>query len=801
MALLIHDLRHSIRLLLRTPGFTIVAALTLALGIGANTAIFTVVNALLLRPLPYAHADRLVMVWQDLRARGGPADEWATPGNYADWRRETGIFQTLAVIAGWRPTLTGAAEPEPLPGEQVSHEYFDVLGVTPAIGRTFSPQDDVPNARRVAVLGHGLWQRRFGGDPAAVGRVVTLGGEPHEIIGVLPPGFRPIVAAPAEVWRPLRLNTANPSRGAVVLRAVARLPEGLPLEKAQAAADTLARQLEAAHPDYNERTGISLVPLQERVVGGIKPGLLALLGAVAFVLLIACANIANLLLVRGSARQRELAVRTALGAGRGRVVRQLLTESLLLALAGGAFGMLIGAWAVDGLVAMAPADAPRLEEIGLDARVLTFAALLTVLTGLLFGLVPALHALRGDITASLKDGARGSGSGSGARLRRVLITAEVALALTLLTGGGLLLQTFLRLQGADLGFDPRNVLVGFVNPPRTSYQSAASFRAFYDQVLERAAALPGVEQAALASVLPLSGDSDTNFTIEGRAPGRAPSDAPVTWYRLVSAGYFEVMGMTLRRGRSFAAGEAAPSVVVNEAFVRRHFPDEEALGRRVRFGGGDDPWFTIVGVVADAKARGAREAPRVETFAPYWQFTEPGTFVVLKTSTDPALVAAPLKQAVYGIDRDVPVSGVTLLSEMVSDSIEQPRFLATLAVSFALLAVALAAVGIYGVMSYAVSQRTTEIGVRMALGATPREVFRLVVGDGLRLTAIGIAIGVTGSVLVARWLTSLLFGVGAGDPLTLGATSAALLAVAGLACYLPARRAARVDPMVALRAQ
>ena len=795
------DLRYAVRMLLKSPSFAIVAIVTLALGIGANTAIFTVVNALLIRPLPYGAADRLVMVWQDLRARGGPADEWATPGNYADWRRDTGIFDQVAVISGWRPTMTGGAEPEPVPGEQVSHEYFGVLGVAPALGRGFSPDDDVPNARRVAIIGQGLWTRRFGADPAAVGRIVTLSGEPHEIIGVLPDRFRPIISAKAEIWRPLRLNTASPNRGAVILRSVARLREGVTLAAAQSAATALAQRLEATHPEYNEKTGIYLTLLHDRVVGDIRPGLLALLGAVAFVLLIACANIANLLLSRGSARGREIGVRMALGAARGRIVRQLLTESLLLAVIGGALGVLLGVWAVDALVALAPSNAPRVDEVGLDATVFAFAAVLTLGTGVLFGFAPALQSSRGGVTHSLKDGGRGSAGASGHTLRRALIAAEIALALVLLTGGGLLLQTFVRLQSADLGFDPTNVLVGSVNPPRTAYDTAAKHLAFYDQVLEKASALPGVRKAALASVLPLSGDSDMNFSIEGRPAPRSPSETPVTWYRLVSASYFETMGMPIGRGHSFAEREPTPSVVVNETMARTFFPGEDPIGRRVRFGGPEEPWFTIVGIAADAKVRGAREAARVETFIPYWQRTEPGMNIILKAESRPAQLAAPLRQAVYSIDPNVPVAGVAPLSDLVNDSIDQPRFFATLAGAFAALALILAGIGIYGVMAYAVLQRTTEIGVRMALGATPSEVFRLVIGDGLRLAAIGIVVGGCASLLLAQWLTTLLFGVRPGDPVTLAATAGVLLFVSAFASFIPARRATRVDPMVALRAE
>jgi putative ABC transport system permease protein len=794
------DIRYAFRLLLRSPGFASAAVLTLGLGIGANTAIFTVVNAVLLRPLPYRQPDRLVTVWQDLRGRGEIADEWATPGNYVDWRREKGIFEDLAVLTGWRPTMTGLGEPEPLVGEQVTHEYFPVLGVSPAAGRSFTPADCVPNAARVAIISDGLWQRRFGGERSAIGRMVTLGGQPHEIVGVLPPGFRPIVAAAADVWRPLRLNTAEPARGAVILRAVARLAPGLTIDRAQTAATTLARQLEAAHPAFNEKTGINLIPLQERVVGDIRPGLLALAGAVAFVLLIACANIANLAMARGSARARELAVRAALGAGRSRVVRLLLTESLLIAVVGGLAGTLIAAWGVDALVAMAPEGTPRIGEIRLDPRVFAFAALVTVSTGVLFGLAPAIQMSRGG-SGALKDAGRGtSAAAGGRRFRRMLIAAEVALSLMLLTGGALLMQTFIRLQSVDLGFDAERVLVAQVNPPNTTYDTIEKHRVFYDQVLERAAALPGVRTAALASVLPLSGDSDMGFVIEGRPVPRLPSEQPVTWYRLVSATYFEAMHMRLARGHGFAAGEATLSVVVNETLARRYFPGEDPLGRRIRFEDGDR-WFTIVGVAADAKTRGARLEAKVETFIPYWQFTERGMNVILKTAVDPGQLAAPLRQVVYGLDRNVPLSGVTTLEAMVRGSVEQPRFFAQLAAGFAGLALVLAAVGIYGIMAYVVAQRTSEIGVRMALGATAREVFRQVVADGLTIAAMGIGVGAAGSVLAARRLSTLLFGVGPGDPVTLAATAAVLLAVAAAACAIPARRAARVDPMVALRAE
>ena len=797
----LQDVKYAMRVMVRGRGLTVVAILTLALGIGATTAIYSVVNAVLFRQLPYAQPQRLVTVWQDLRARGGPADEWLTPGNYADLRTETALFERFAVISGWRPTFASDGEPEAIPGEQVSHEYFSVLGVTPALGRDFSQADDVPNAARVVVIGDDLWKRRFGANPSVIGTTVMLSGEAHQIVGVLPQGFRPVISSAAELWRPLRLNTATPARGAVILRGVARLAPGVSLDKGQAAATTIARRLETAHPDFNEKTGLNLVPLRDRVVGDVRPGLLALLGGVLFVLLIACANIANLLLARGSSRTREFAVRVAIGAPRKRVIRQLLTESVLLAAAGGLAGVMLGGWALDALVAMAPEGTPRLNEIRMDVSVFAFAALLTIVTGLLFGLGPALQASGGDVTSSLKEGARGSTALGGRALRRSLVAAEVAIALVLLTGGGLLLRTFVKLQAADLGFNPENVLVGFVNPPRATHDTAEKLRAYYDQILEKAAALPGVQTAALASVLPLSGDSDTSFSIEGRPEPASQSETPVTWYREVSASYFDAMGMRIKRGRGFTSKEAAPSVVVNETMANRYFPGEDALGRRVRFGGDDTPWFTIIGIVADAKVRGAREAPRVETFIPYWQQTERGMNIVLRTRTTPTQLAAPLKQAVYSVDRAIPLQSVGTLGDIVRDSIDQPRFVASLAMVFAVLALALAAIGLYGVMSYTVAQRTTEMGVRMALGANPSQVTRLVLADALRLTGAGLVIGIAGSLLVARWLSAQLYGVGPADPETLVFTSVVLVTVAVIASAVPARRATAVDPIVALRAE
>ena len=803
MTTLLQDVRYGVRLLLRTPGFSLVAIVTLALGIGANTAIFSVVHALLLRPLPYPAAGRLVMVFQDFSARGERADEWATPGNYVDWRADKKLFRDLAAVSGWQPALTGVGQPEPLVGEQVTSGYFDVLGVPAAFGRTFTDSDMVPNAPRVAILSDALWQRRFGGQRDVLGRIVTLGGDPHEIIGVMPPQFRPAVIPAAQLWRPRQLNTANPSRGAVVLRVVARLQDGLSLPQAQSAATVLSQALERAHPDSNTKAGISLISLHSFVVGDIRAGLLVLFGAVFFVLIIACVNIANLLLVRASARTREIAVRMALGAGRPRVVRQLLTESVLLAAAGGSVGLLIGVWGIAGLAAIAPVTSRSAASISLDWTVMLFTAALTVMTGMVFGLVPALQASRAGFTAGLRDGARGSTGMSGRSIRQSLIVAEVAIALMLLVGGGLLMRTLVRLQSVDLGFQSEGILVGQVLPPQAKYPGNSDRKVFYDRLLERMAALPGVEKAALTSVVPMGGgDSDTDIYIEGRPLPRTNDEATITWYRLVSQDYFELMGIALQKGRVFSASEAAPVVVVNETAVARLWPGEDPLGRRVRFSTrGDAPWFTIVGIVRDVRGAGPRAASRVETYVPYSFMPEPGISVVLKTSGAPMALASSLAQGVLNVDADTPVSGVSSLDTLVANSVAEPRFVATLVAIFAGLALTLAAIGIYGVTSYVVVQRTAEIGVRMALGADSRDVFGVVVGGALRLVAIGVAFGLAGALLLTRSLATLLFGIPAHDPFTFAAMTGVLIAVAAMAGAIPALRASRVDPVVALRTQ
>ena len=809
---MIQDLRYALRLLIKSPSFTLVALATLALGIAANAAIFSVVYTLLLKPLPYREPERLVMLWQDLRARGGPDDEWLAPAHFFDWRARATSLESSALFRGGNPSLTGVGEPEQLRGWLVTADFFRMLGVAPALGRDFRADDDRPGAPATAILTHGLWMRRFGGDPSTVGRTITLNREPCTVIGVLPPSFRSPFLAP-EIFRPLQLNPVGASRGNITLQMIARRKPGVSFEQAQAELLTVGAAVAAAHPETDKGATIKLTRLHDEIVGDVRTAVLALLGAVVLVLLIACANIGNLQLARASIRAREIAVRTALGAARRRIVRQLLTESALLGLLGSIAGLLLSYWMLDGLLALAPEGTPRLGEIHIDPAVLAFGAALAVGTTIAFGLVPAVHSIRGDMAATIKEGGKGTGAPhAGVVARSVFVAAELALALMLLVAAGLLMRTLTNMQGVSPGFDPANVVTATLALPAVGYEEAPKVRAFYRSVLERLDSAPGVKAAGIVSVLPFSGDdTDTGFEIEGRPPATEPGQRPTAWYRIVSGGYARAMGLKIEAGRFIADTDregVENAVVINRTLANRYWPGENPIGRGILNG---DRRFTIVGIVGDVHHRSLREDPLGEMYLSYLQFTSRRQTLVVKTDgsgcgaalqrCDAAAVIVPvIRQQVAAVDPNLPLATVATLESLMADSLALPRMITTLMIAFAVASLLLAAIGIYGLTAYAVTLRTQEFGIRMALGAGGRDVLRLVLGEAARLAAVGIVAGALASLGAARLIGTLLFGVTASDVPTFAITAGVLAAVALLASYVPARRAIRIDPMRALRA-
>jgi predicted permease len=796
------DVRYGVRMLRKNPGFTLVAVVTLALGVGANTAIFSVVNAVLLRPLPYADPSRLVTLWGKTASTGADRMPLSYP-NFTDYKNQAQAFEHAAAYDTTEATLTSDDnEAESLNGARVSADLFPLLGVGPALGRVFSAEEDRPGGAAVVVLSHDLWQRRFGSDPRIAGRQIMLGERSTKVLGVMPRGFTfPLGEEKSDYWVPL---AADPSAAQLLsnrygkfLTVVARLKPGVRLEQAEAEMSVIARRLEA-----NTGWSARLVPLREDIVGGVRPALLILLGAVALVLLIACANVANLLLARAGARGKEIAIRRALGAGRARIVRQLLTESLLLSLAGGSLGLLLAEWLVDVIVATGPADLPRLADVTLDSSVLGFTLLVSVLTGLVFGLAPALRASKTDLGEPLKEGGRSSTEGARRNpLRGLLVVSEVALSLMLLAGTGLLIKSFVRLLQTDPGYQTERVLTASLSLSETKYPEPEQQAEVYRQVLRRVASLPGVEAAGAASLLPLGGrDSYNVFRIEGRPPFAAGQE-PSVRYQVVSPDYFRAMGIQLLRGRSFTEGDTKDSpqvVMVNEAFARRHLSNEDPTGKRLVIG--DEPPREIIGVVGSVRHRGLDEEPQPEFYVSYLQAPRHSLSLVVRTaSADPAKLAASVHSAIKEVEKDQPVGEIRTMETLVAHSVAPRRFQMLLLGSFALVALVLAGVGIYGVMAYAVAQRTHEIGVRLALGAQRRDVIRLVVRQGMTPALVGAGIGLAGAFAGARVIGSLLYNVSAGDPWVFACVSLLLILTAWLACYLPARRATGIDPMIALR--
>jgi putative ABC transport system permease protein len=801
---LLQDLRFGLRVLARSPATSLVAVLALALGIGANTAIFSLVEAVLLKPLPYGDADRLVQVWEDASFIGFGHNTPA-PANFYSWKEQNQVFSDMAASRNRAVTLSGDGDPEAVEGRAVTGNLFAVLGARPLLGRAFGDADDRPDAPPVAILSYRLWQRRYGGDPGVVGRSIAVDGRAHTVVGVMPRAFA-YTLRDHDIWVPIAFTPEQAAaRQSHYLQVVARLRPGVTLARARADMAQIAARLARAYPESNERVGATVIPLRDEIVGDLRPALLVLLAAVGCVLLIACANIANILLSRAVARRREIAVRLALGARRGRVVRQLLTESVLLAVAGGALGLALAAWSFDFLGRLVPRGSGG-AALALDGRVLVFTAAVAVVTGVVFGLAPALSVSRQDLAAQLKSGGRAGADLSTGRLRGALVVAEVALAFTLLTAAGLILQAFVRVRGLDPGFRPEHVLTARTLLPSPRYDDPARRLAFYDGVLERVRLLPGVVSAGYTTWLPLTNRGGTSgFTIEGRPPP-APGEVTDANFREVTPDYLGTMGIALRAGRLIDARDVAgapPVVVVNEAFTRQFFPGDEALGRRIRRGDGA-PWTTIVGVVADVRQMGLERGARSEMYVPVAQLADdiyPPRDLAVRVAGDPMALAEPLRKAVWQVDPQQPVAHVRPMTALLDEEVASRGVQASLLGAFALLALVLAALGLYGVLSYAVAQRRREIGIRMALGAPARAVVRMVVGHGLRLVAIGLALGVALALAATRALAALLYGVSATDPATYAGVAAALAVVAAAASWLPARQAARLDPSITLQAE
>jgi putative ABC transport system permease protein len=806
---LFKDIRYGVRGLLKRPAFTAIAVITLALGIGANTAIFSLVNAVLLRALPYGNADRLVMVWEDASFANFPKNTPA-PANFVDWRTQNHSFEDMAAMNYLSFNLTGEGEPEKIEANAVTANFFSLLQVQPALGRGFSPDEDKPQGSKAAVVSYELWQRVLGGENSVVGKNILLNGEKFTVIGVMPAGFQ-FLDSEVNLWVPAAFTQEELSnRGGHYLTVFARLKSGLSLSEAQADIRAITQRIAHDYPDAAGRLGSSVVPLRDELAGDVRRPLILLLGAVGFVLLIACANIASLLLSRTSARRREIALRAALGAGRSRIVRQLLTESVVLAGAGGLLGMICAFWSFAFLRQIVPESMAASANLRLDWQMLLFTLAISFATGILFGLVPAVQASRLNLNDALKQGSLRGGIGSGGRLRSVLVSAEVALALVLLIGASLLLQTFFSLRNQYSSLNAGNVLTLRTQLPRSKYGTVAQRAAFYKQVLEKVQTLPGVTAAGYTTTIPLVWKGGTSgFYPEGLTidQARASGLSFDSNHRQISANYLKAMGIAVVRGRLFSDADNEQSqyvAIVNETMARQYWPGQEAIGKRFKVGDPEEdvPWVTVVGIATDVHQMGPDVPVKAEMYFPYSQgqtgFYAPRDLVV-RTSVDPLSVVGAIRREIRAVDQDQPVANVRTMDEVLGKEIAPRRIAMTLLMTFAALALVLASIGIYGVLSYFVAQSTQEIGVRLALGAGQFDVLKLVVGRGMKPALIGLGIGLLAALLLTRLMTSLLFGVSATDSTTFIGVSGLLLAVALLACYIPARRASKVDPLVALR--
>jgi putative ABC transport system permease protein len=812
METLFSDVKYGLRLIIKNPVFSLVVVIALALGIGANTAIFSVLNAVLLKPLPYGDSEHLVMMWQRFTGIGVPKDQnWTSAPEFSDVRRHQSSFSDIAAIQGTSFSILVGDTPERILGQLVSPSYFKLLGVEAFLGRTFSPDEEQQGKEAVVVMSHGLWQRRFASDRALIERTLNMNGRPYQVIGIAPPGFRDPVQPEAEMWAALSFTDQQlTQRGSHGLLVIARIKPELTLEQARSDMARVSERIVEGAPEYPyAKFGYRVLinPLLEEAVGDIRPALLMLMGSVGLVLLIACTNVANLMLVRASAREREIGIRTALGAGRGRLMRQMLTESVVLSLLGAIVGVALARVGVSVLATMAAQSFPRLADTRIDLLALMFTVVVALATGILFGLFPALQNARGATQDVLKEGSQASTTGRGRlRLRRALVAAEVALSLLLLVGAGLLIKSFMRLQAVDAGFDPAGVLTMRIVVPTVRYSQPDQVRNFYQEVLRRVAGLPGVTKVGASNGIPLSGAGGSGTTTIDNPAFPDDRGTPEADQRIVTLGYFEAMGMTLLSGRVFDERDSStgqPVAIIDETMARTFWPNEDAIGKRLKRGGrqSTQPWLTIVGVVRHVRYRTLEEPSRVQLYMPHAQVPTTGMSLAIKTEVDPRTLSNSIQREVIAVDREQPVWAIRTMDELMATSVMRRQLIMTLLTLFAGIALTLAAVGIYGVISYWVTQRSHEIGIRVAIGASRLDVLKMVLGQSMSVVLIGVAIGLAGAAVLSRVMGTLLYNVSTTDAATFAGYSGALILVGLLASYLPARRATKIDPVTMLRQQ
>ena len=803
METILQDLRYGIRTLLKKPAFTAVAVIALSLGIGANTAIFSVVNAVLLRPLPYANTDRLVMIYETAAQSKTNRNGVSFP-NYSDWNRQSKSFEQIAAFNSTIVEVTGNGEPAKIWASLVSPNFFQTIGTLPRVGRDFRPEDDVPNGAWLGIISNRLWISRYSSDQNIVGKTITIAGRAVTVIGIMPPKFQ-FPEDKVDIWLPMQpLSSARQlrNRGVHIMDVLGRLKTGTTIQQSQAEMNAISDQIQEANPGADVGHGVNVIGLQESIVGDVRQALLILLAAVGFVLLIACANVANLQLSRGLNRQREIAIRTAIGASRGRLIRQLLTESILLSVIGGSAGLLTALWGIEILKARIPEWMPRVGEIGIDSRVVLFTLGLSLVSGALFGLAPTIQLSKPDLNTALKDGGKSSGFGRH-RMSSVMIVSEIALSLVLLIGAGLMIKSFWRLVNVDPGFRSVNLVTMDVEFPFNKYKSGEKVISFFRDLPHTLEKIPGVQSVSAVNVLPISGgDSHGQVTIEGRV--MKPGEEPSASYRRALPNYFRTMGIPLKAGREFTDGDGAPDrdkvVIIDENMSRRLWPNDNPLGQRIKIGPPEnEPWLTIVGVVGDVKNVGLDATAEFATYEPHAQRPWSGMQLLVRTKTNPLSVVSAIREEITRVEKDASIFDVTTMDKHVTASVSQRSFNTLVMGIFAVLALVLASTGIYGVMAYAVSQRTNEIGIRMALGAARSDVLKLIVGEGMVLTVIGVVIGLIASTWLTRFLSELLFVVSPRDVATFAFVSLFLALIAAAASFIPARRATKVDPMIALR--